>query len=365
MKRYLALFLALMMSISLLSGCGDDGASNSDDGANWPEKDITIDVCYSAGGTSDTCARALAAEMGKYLGVNISVQNITGGSGSICGQTVAQSAHDGYTLMSNLAHTPSGWKPMDYCDLNWLDFYGFYAGTAPYVLFVAKDSPYNTYSDLFDAIEADPSIKWGNAGIGSINQLTGQLMLDTLGFKGNSIPYDGGRTAALKVISHEVVWSWCGVTDIMDLAHSGDIKILGVCDPKPFHVDAASGAYDAPSLLDEYPDLDILTDLLYWGILVSRDTPAPIVAKIGEAFDAAVASDSFKEYCEANAMTPAPITGEASDELCARLESIYAWGLFDNGLGSVSPETYGVPRIEDFTFPANDAQKNVNPWPAQ
>lgn len=364
MKKTLSLFLTLVVLLGLLAGCGDQGAADTD-GEDWPKKDIAIDVCYSAGGTSDTCARALAVEMGKSLGVNISVQNITGGSGSICGQTVAQSPADGYTWMSDVAHTASGWKPMDYCDLNWTDFYGFYAGTAPYVLFVAKDSPYKTFQELFDAMEADPAMKWGNAGLGSINQLTGQLMMDTLGLKGNSIPYDGGRTAALKVISHEVVWSWCGITDIMDLANTGDIKVLGVCDAEPLHIAAATGEYDAPSLLQEHPDLEILSNLLYWGIRVSRDTPQPIVAKIQAAFDDAVASESFKEYCEANSMTLDPITGAESDEICAKLESIYAWGLFDNGLGSVSPETYGVPRIDDFAFSANDAQKSMNPWPAK
>lgn len=33
-------------------------------------------------------------------------------------------------------------------------------------------------------------MKWGNAGLGSINQLTGSLMLEKLGLKGNSVPYD-------------------------------------------------------------------------------------------------------------------------------------------------------------------------------
>ena len=34
----------------------------------------------------------------------------------------------------------------------------------------AEDAP---QKQLFDAMRGDPSMKWGNAGLGSINQLTG------------------------------------------------------------------------------------------------------------------------------------------------------------------------------------------------
>ncbi len=76
-------------------------------------------------------------------------------------------------------------------------------------------------------------MKWGNAGLGSINQLTGSLMLEKLGLKGNSVPYDGGRSAAIKVVAGEVTWSWCGLSDILDLAQSGDIRISGHLRQQP------------------------------------------------------------------------------------------------------------------------------------
>ena len=151
----------------------------------------------------------------------------------------------------------------------------------------------------------------------------------------------------------------------MDLAVSGDIRILGVCDAAPLHVEAASGAYDAPSMLTDYPEMETLEGLLYWGIRVPRDTPTEVVAKIQEAFEYAVATDEFKEYCDSNSLTPSPACGLESDEMCARLESIYAWGLYDQNLAAdgVSPEDFGIPRIEDFTYPTNDRIAAITPWP--
>ena len=213
-KRILA---ALLVFVALLTGC-----SRKETTGQWPSQKIEIDVCYTAGGTADTVARQLSALMSQQLSTTFNLVNVTGGSGSIAGQQVYAAAHDGYTWLGDVAHTVSGWRTLGYADLGWEDFYGFYAASSPYVLFVSGNSPYQTAQQLFDAMRGDPSMKWGNAGLGSINQLTGSLMLEKLGLKGNSVPYDGGRSAAIKVVAGEVTWSWCGLSDILDLAQSGD-----------------------------------------------------------------------------------------------------------------------------------------------
>lgn len=367
MKRITALALVLVLAMLFLTGCGGESASadSGSGGTSWPEKDITINVAYTAGGTADTANRTLAAIMGEYLGVNVNIVNVTGGSGSIAGMQVLGAAHDGYTWLGDVAHTASGWRIMDYADASWEDFYGFYGATAPYVLFVSKDSPYTTYQELFDAMAADPTIKWGNAGLGSINQLTAQQMMDIMGLQGVTVPYGGGREAAIKVIANEVVWSWCGISDIMDLALSGDIRILGVCDADPMQVDAATGAYEAPSLLTDYPELESLENLLYWGFRVPRDTPAEVVGRIEEAFLYAVDTEEWAQYCAENALTPSTTYGTESDEMCARLESIYVWGLYDQGLNAegVTPEDLGIPTLDEFTYPTNDRIAAITPWP--
>lgn len=360
MKNFVSLLLTLSIAFTL-AGCGPKEAGSED----WPTRDITVDVAYSAGGTADTANRQLAILMGEHLGVNISVVNVTGGSGSIAGQQMYAAAHDGYTWLGDVAHTVSGWRCLNYADLSWEDFYGFYAATSPYVLFVAGNSPYQTYEELFQAMADDPAIKWGNAGLGSINQLTGQLMVDTLGLSGNSVPYDGGRAAAVKVIAGEVTWSWCGASDILDLAQSGDIRILGVCDEQPMTIETPSGSYEAPSLLAPYPELADLQGLLYWGFRIPRDTPAEAVKAIEAAFQAAVTSQEWQDFCASKSLTPACVIGQESDEMCARLESIYTWGLFDLNMtaSGVSPEDFQIPRIEDFSFPANERAKNAAAWP--
>ncbi len=355
-KRILVL---VVLCALLLAACGGV-ASNP---AEWPNKTINVQIAYSAGGTADTANRQLAALMGESLGVTFNLTNVTGGSGSIAGQMVHSAAADGYTWLGDVAHTVSGWRTLDYADMSWEDFYGFYGATSPYVLFVSGTSAYKTAEELFAAMAADPNMKWGNAGLGSINQLTGQLMVDTMGLSGNSVPYDGGRAAAVKVVANEVVWSWCGLSDVIDLAQSGDIRILGVCDPEALTIACVKGDYEVPSLLTEHPELESLQGLLYWGFRVPRETPVEVVAKIRDAFEAAVNSEEWKAFCDSKGLDVVPMTGTACDEMCARLESIYAWGLYDIGMSTVSPEDFEIPRIENFTFPANDRAASAQEWP--
>ena len=353
-------WLALALVLALVSGCGGGAGAEK----AWPGRGITIDVAYTAGGTADTANRQLAAILGELLETDISVVNITGGSGSIAGQQMSAAAHDGRTWLGDVAHTVSGWRCLKYADLGWEDFYGFYAATSPYVLFVAGDSPYQSCGELFDAIKADPRMRWGNAGLGSINHLTGQLMLDTLGLSGSSVPYDGGRAAAVKVVAKEVAWSWCGASDILDLAQSGDIRILGVCDAAPLPVESAKGRYEAPSMLTDYPELESLQGLLYWGFRIPRDTPAQVVAELRAAFEQAVETEAWKEFCASKSLTSVCVTGEASDEMCARLESIYTWGLYDLGMTAegVSPADLNIPRVDELSWPGGKGE-GLTPWP--
>ena len=65
---------------------------------DFPTRQITIVVPFSAGGPTDTIARILADRMRVSLGQPVVVDNITGASGSIGGARMARAAADGYTL---------------------------------------------------------------------------------------------------------------------------------------------------------------------------------------------------------------------------------------------------------------------------
>ena len=64
----------------------------------YPTRPITMIVPFAVGGPTDTIARIMGERMGKTLGQQVVVENVTGAGGSIAVNKVARSAPDGYTV---------------------------------------------------------------------------------------------------------------------------------------------------------------------------------------------------------------------------------------------------------------------------
>ena len=69
----------------------------------YPTRPITLVVPFTAGGTTDVVARFMADHMGRTLGQQLVVENVTGAGGTVGVTRVAKAEPDGYTiLMGNL-----------------------------------------------------------------------------------------------------------------------------------------------------------------------------------------------------------------------------------------------------------------------
>lgn len=66
--------------------------------AAYPDKPITLIVCFKAGGSTDVAARTLAVYLEKYLKQPIVVQNLPGASGQVGWTKLAMAKPDGYTI---------------------------------------------------------------------------------------------------------------------------------------------------------------------------------------------------------------------------------------------------------------------------
>jgi tripartite-type tricarboxylate transporter receptor subunit TctC len=75
-------------------------AVGQDKPANYPQRPIRLVVTVSAGAGADTIARAAGQILSDRWGQTVVVDNRAGGSGVIGTETVANSAPDGYTLLS-------------------------------------------------------------------------------------------------------------------------------------------------------------------------------------------------------------------------------------------------------------------------
>ena len=73
--------------------------------ANYPNKPIRIVVSVAAGGGVDLSARIIANHLQRLWGQPVTVENRTGGSSNIGGETVWRAAPDGYTLLATPPNT--------------------------------------------------------------------------------------------------------------------------------------------------------------------------------------------------------------------------------------------------------------------
>ena len=65
----------------------------------YPNRPLTLVVTFTAGGSSDVLARAVADAMSRGLGKQVAVDNRPGAGGHIGAESVAHAAPDGYTIL--------------------------------------------------------------------------------------------------------------------------------------------------------------------------------------------------------------------------------------------------------------------------
>ena len=66
--------------------------------ADYPDKQITMVVCFPAGGGTDIAARLVNIQLGEALGKPVIIENRGGAGGNIAIQAVKRLPADGYTL---------------------------------------------------------------------------------------------------------------------------------------------------------------------------------------------------------------------------------------------------------------------------
>ncbi len=331
---------------------------------DWPTRPIEVALGWSAGGTSDTTVRALAAEMSSYLGVDINIANMEGANGGIAYQTVYQSDANGYRWFGG-AQVQATYPITEQAQVGWEVMYPFPAGMGATTIYVRSEDGYDTIQDLIDAIEdADRTVNYGHTSRGGNGHIFGEAFVEAAGLEGQvqDIPYDGGREAGNYLIAGEVDYISVSLGDVADWAEEGTLQpLLNLYDD-----DYEWRGVTFPSVKHDFPELLPFTSINpYWGISVHRDTPEEIIVKIAEAFEYAVEQDSFRNAITDRGIIPAPLMGEEADIAAAMVGSGRGWAQYDYGIVDNEPAMFDVPRLADWEFPYNESSADVRPWPAE
>lgn len=329
--------LRLAIAAAVL-GLGAGAASAQD----YPYRDITTAVVWGAGGGTDTINRMIMAEMEKALPVSINVINQTGGVAGSNGMVyVMNQPDDGYTLVglseSNVtAAVQGGWdKTFDY-------WYPFIVGGSPDLISVPKDSPYDTIADLIAAAQADPGgIPAAASGAGSIHHLNLLALEKGAGVTFKFVPYQGSAPGQEAAMANEVALVVTSLAEQAPLIAGGELKPLATLTPESANVGdmAIPSAFDSIDGLDQYLPLKQAI-----GFAVANSAPDDVKAKLSAAFETAMASDAVADWASANFYDIGGQHGAEATALFAKLESNFAWTLFDLGASKVDPSTLGIAK---------------------
>lgn len=311
--------------------------------ADFPKRNITSVVVWGAGGGTDTCNRIIAAEMQKFLGVNINVINKTGGVGGSVGMMYGFSRpHDGYTLTglseSNVtAGVQGGW------DKNFNVWDVFIVGGSPDIISVTPNTPYKSLKDLIEAAKSKPgSIKAGASAAGSIHHLNLLALENGSGAKFSFIPYKGSAPSQNAAMAGEVSVVVTSLAEQQQLLRGGKLRPLAMLIPEPFKVE---GLGMIPSSFDSYPGLSKYLPISQAiGFAIPADVPADRKAVLVNAFHKAMATEKVKSWAKANYYLLSGKTGAESRKVFDALQSNFAWTLWELKAAKVNPASLGISK---------------------
>lgn len=150
--------LATILTVGVLAGCSakgtgstslDASTAQSQSGAGWPTKPVTIYVPAKAGAGTDMHARILAQYIQKKTGQTATVVDQPDGSGTVAFESVRNAKPDGNTLLFYHSNLIAAYWTGTY-DHTYQDFTNLCITTdnGSQAFVVAPDAPYSDLEEL-------------------------------------------------------------------------------------------------------------------------------------------------------------------------------------------------------------------------
>ena len=276
---------------------------------------IKLVVPFSAGGSNDVIARAIAGPLSARLGVPVVVENKAGAAGVVGSDAVAKSPKDGSVLLltsSSFLTAAATQKDLPYDPLTAFVPVAM-VGRGPMLLVVSATTPFKSLGEVIADAKAKPgTLNYGTAGVGSIAHLTTELLDDTAKVQMVHVPYKGAANAATDLAGGQIQVMISNYSTIAPLMKAGKIKALGVTSAKkhPAFPDLPPVASVAPGF-----DIDI-----WVGVFAPAGTPDAVVARLNQEINAIAASADLTPVLEPDgtlpeAIAPAVFASKIKDEL--------------------------------------------------
>ena len=294
----------------------------------YPARTVRIVVPYAPGGNTDFTARVIAAKLTDVFGQQVVVENRAGGATNIGSDLVAKAVPDGYTILMGGAANAinmSLYPKLPYDTLR--DFAPItLCVKGANVLAVHPSVPVKTVKELIALTKSRPGkLNYSSSGLGSSNQMAGELFKLMAGVNIVHVPYKGNAPALTDTIGGQVEMIFSGVPLLVPHIQAGRIRAIGIGSLKRF------------AALPEVPTIDEsglkgYEATTWFGLMAPVKAPKEVVARfnleVGKILASAEVSERFiNEGVEPVGGTPEFFTAFIRDEIAKYAKVVKAASL--------------------------------------
>ena len=267
---------------------------------------LKLVVPTSPGSSADIGARAVGEHLQKILDRSVIVDNRLGAGGSIAAGAVAAAEANGDTLGilgNSYLLFPFEFPHQKFDPIKDVIPVAMISRGAN-VLLVSGQSSYQKLEDLVKRARGEPGkVTYASAGIGSSTYHSAERLKGAANLDMVHVPYKGSPEAIHEVIAGRVDFAFAPVSVAAPFVQSGKARALAVSTSKrsallpqaPTTVEAGvpNSSYDS------------------WLVaLAPAKTPAPVVASLNKAFNAALDTSEVKQRFSSVGVEPDPMSLE-------------------------------------------------------
>ncbi|MBI3044801.1 MAG: tripartite tricarboxylate transporter substrate binding protein [Betaproteobacteria bacterium] len=256
----------------------------------YPEKPIRLILGSAPGSGPDIIAQLVAERLFKVWDQRVVVDARPGVAGILSAETALRANRDGYTWMmltSQLFVATSVYPNLKF-NLD-KDFSSIaLIGTVPFVQMVNPKVPVKSIADLIALAKKQPGgLRYGSAGAGASEHLSGVLFTRLTGTEMLHVPYKGIAQAIADTLAGEVHLTYAVYPAARAHVESGRLRAIGVTTPK-----RSPALPKVPAIAEAVPGYAMFG---WYSLVAPIGTPSAILDNVSVEVLKAVKEPAFGE----------------------------------------------------------------------
>ena len=268
---------------------------------SYPDKSVRVVVPAPPGSAPDFLVRLVGQKLSEAWGQPVVIDNIVGASGNIGTERVAKSAPDGYTLLFNtigpIAVNVSLFEKLPYDPVKDLAPISLVA-KMPNILTVNPGVPVKNLAELIALAKKEPGrLRYGTAGPGTTQHLSGELLNTLAGIQLVGVPYKSSAQMTTDALGGQIEVLFHNAPVLLPHLKSGGLRGIAITSAK-----RSPAVPDLPTMAEAgVPGFEITA---WFGFMAPRGTPQAIIEKIHTDVARIVASPEIQERILSQASEP-------------------------------------------------------------